>query len=483
MSSLTPEQAKRQLWNMGNLDYLLKGNQKKIKKALLEDKNDITTILASRRFGKSYILCAWAIEECVKQKRAIVKYACPEKIMVSTIINPIINNIIEDAPDNLKPSWKEQRKVWEFPNGSEIQIAGTDKGHVEKLRGGYSQLCICDEAGFMTDLDYVVNSVMAPTTDTTNGRVILASTPNYKDPQHEFHTNFLAPLEASGNLIKFTIYESPMVDAEKIKKIIARYPGGVSNAKFRCEYLCEIAIDLEALVIPEFTPELEQLIVKETERPPYYDSYTSGDPAFVDLTGVLFGYYDFDKATIVIEEEFVTNGATMTTEALAADIKNIEANLWIDPVSRLPKPPFMRVMDNNNLILINDLHRLHNLTFVATKKDNKEAQINQVRMMLSSKRIIIDPKCKNLLYHIKNAKWDKNRKVFERLKDSPDGSLRGGHADLLDALIYLVRNVIQSKNPYPHDYNKLRGNNVHRNDSLDDSGVKGFVKQIFGRKN
>jgi len=479
---ISKQEAIRQLWEIPNLDYKLKGNQKNVKKTLLEDPNDISVILCSRRFGKSYTLCCWAIEVCLKQKRSIVKYACPEKIMVATIINPAIESIIEDSPIHLKPEWKEGKKEWIFPNGSRIQVAGTDKGHVEKLRGGYAQLCICDEAGFMTDLDYVVNSVLAPTTDTTGGRVILASTPNYKDPLHEFHTNFIYPLQDSGNLVKYTIYDSPMVNEEKIKKIISRYPGGVSNPKFRCEYLCEISVEKEKMVIPELTQELEKEIVKEWKRPAYYDVYTAGDPAFVDLTGILFSYYDFKNGVLVIEDELVMNGAELTTESLATNIKLKEKQNFTIPITNETKEPFMRVMDNNNLILINDLYRLHDLSFIATKKDNKEVQINQVRLMLSKKNIIINPKCKNLLYHIRNAKWNKNRNSFMRMPDSPDKTLRGGHADLLDALIYLVRNLVTGHNPYPYDYDELKGDNVYRNTPLESNRHTDIMNKLFNNK-
>jgi len=480
---LTKKEAIRQLWEIPNLDYKLKGKQKEIKDTIANDTADISAILASRRLGKSYILCCWAVEICLSAKYNIVKYACPEKIMVAENINPLIEKIINDCPPNLKPEWKEARKKWIFPNGSEIQIAGTDKGHIEKLRGGYAQLCICDEAGFMTDLDYVVNSVLAPTIDTTGGRVVLASTPNYKDPLHEFHTSFIYPLESLNKLKRYTIYDSPMLTPERIEKIIARYPGGENNPKFRCEYLCEIAIEKSSMVIPEFTQQIEKKIVREHERPPFYDTYTAGDPGFKDLTGVLFSYYDFKKNILVIEDELVMNGAELTTESLANNIKQKEKKNFVIPVTNEAKEPFLRIMDNNNLILINDLYMLHELSFIATKKDNKEAQINQVRLMISNKQIAINPRCRNLIYHLKNAKWDKHHKAFKRMPDTPDRTLKGGHADLLDALIYLVRNLVKGKNPYPYDYDELKGNDIFRPDGTLKDKKTSLMNKLFNNKN
>ena len=50
-----------------------------------------------------------------------------------------------------------------------------------------------------------------------------------------------------------------------------------------------------------------------------------------------------------------------------------------------------------------------------------------------------------VLRYLKNVKWDSSGKKFAR---SPDN----GHYDLVDALIYLIRHIVYSKNPYPAHY-------------------------------
>lgn len=430
----------------------------------------------------SFIMSTYAIETCIKKPNAVVKYVCPQKDMIRNILNPNITSIIKDAPLQFVPEWKEQQKVWLFPNGSQIQLAGADKGNIEAVRGGHADLCICDEAGFIDDLDYVINSVLAPTTDTTNGKIVLISTPNYKDAQHEFHTTFLEPLKEQDKLIRYTLFDSPMVTPDKIQEIISRYPNGINNPKFRCEYLCEVTVDADLMVIPEFTTEAETACVKDVPMPAYRDFYTSADPAFVDLTGVLFGYYDFKEASLVILDELVMNGEGMTTDSLAKAILEKERVAYYDVSAKTRNEPFMRVIDNNNLILVNDLFRLHDLQFVATRKDNKEAQINQLRVMLSEGRIIISPKCKNLIFQLKNVKWDKQRKGFLRNKGIPEKGIPASHCDLVDSILYMVRNVIQQKNPYPHGYGNLSGENVFENHSDDQSDGESLISRLFNRK-
>jgi len=356
--NLSKEQAVHELWRLGELSWKLKGNQKNVYKTLKEDPNDVTCILISRRFGKSYTNCILAIETCIRQPGSIVKYACPTQNQVRRIIQPIMRDIFKDAPEELKAVYNTQEKAYRFNNGSEIQISGTDSGNAESLRGGSAELLICDEAGFMTDLDYVVNSILLPTTDTTDGRLLLTSTPNYKDPMHEFHESFVFPMEAEGRLIKYTVYDSPMVDENRIKKIIARYPGGESNQKFRCEYLCEIPRSSELTVIPEFNEELKsQIVTSNVDMPPFFDPYVSMDVGFRDLTVAIFGYYDFRNAKLVILDELVMNGPEMTTDRLAEEIKKKEKMRFYNEKFEEEVPTYLRVMDND-LKLINDLSRL-----------------------------------------------------------------------------------------------------------------------------
>ena len=109
-------------------------------------------------------------------------------------------------------------------------------------------------------------------------------------------------------------------------------------------------------------------------------------------------------------------------------------------------PPYMRVADND-LKLINDLQQEHGLLFFPTKKDNREAALNKLRVWISDDKIRIHPRCKNLIYHLKSAQWNKGRTDFLRLKDDVATGLFGGHCDGLPALMYLVRNIQSQKKP------------------------------------
>jgi PBSX family phage terminase large subunit len=489
-SNLTKKQAIEKLWRLGNLEWKLRGIQRDMRSAIIDEPSKRTTLLVSRRSGKSFVLCTVGVETCIKTPNSIVKYVCPKQKMVKTIVKPIMRILLEDCPLDMRPEFMEAEKVYRFPNGSEIQFAGSDGGNIENLRGGFAHLCLIDESGFVDDLNYVVLSVLSPTTKTVGGKIVLASTPS-KEPDHEFMTDFVLPAEADDTLIKYTIYDNPMFNQQIIDETIAEYPQGEKDPQFRREYLCESAIDSETMVIPEYTTELERDIIREVGMPAYYDAYVAGDPAAIDLTVILFGYYDFFNGQLVIADELVLGGETdhITTQDIADGVRRKEKILFSNKLTGEIQEPFLRVMDNNNLILLNDLWSEHGLQFLPTAKDNKEAQINKVRMWLKQGKIVIHPQCKNLRYHLKMARWETtragNRKGFQRIKGNSDKNLKPNHCDAVDALIYMVRNVDLNRNPYPSDYFHLSGSDIHVPQSYvnpEDEQGKNFMTTIIGKK-
>lgn len=399
-------------------------------------------MLIARQTGKSYLLGILATEACLKQPNAVVKFVTPKQRTGKNIIKKTMRAILEDCPPEIKPQWKEADKVFVFPNGSEIQLAGSDNKNYDNIRGGTCDLWIVDEAGFCDDLETVVYSVLAPTTTMTKGRGILSSTPDPDDPEHDFIKKFVEPAKLKDKLFKYTLHENPQLTKAEIQEIIDRYVGGEKNAKFRAEYLCEIVRNIENTVIPEFTDEVEAEIVREWEKPKFFDTYLAMDIGGKDFTVVLFAYYDFLNNKLIIEDEFVMRDK-QNTETIAKNVNNKCQTLWDE------KPPYLMFADNNNIILLNDLRLYHGLNFIPTRKDNKEAQINQVRLKIQRGEIIINPRCKTLIAHIKHASWAKsNKNGYKQFAHGSDG----GHYDALDALIYLVRNVVFGKNPYPSGY-------------------------------
>lgn len=468
------------LWRLGQLSWKLDSCQIQLYNKFKESKYRKVVWNCSRRLGKSYTLLIVALEYAIQNSNTQIKYACFTALAGQKIILPTIRSILEDCPEDLKPNYVKNEKCFYFNNGSIIQIEGTDEGNAEKLRGTASHLSILDEAGFMDDLDYVINDILLPQALTTNGRILIASTPS-KSPAHPFTKLIMEAIKYDA-YIKKTILDA-LKDIENdpphlknrlnsdLVHELKEASGGEESSTWKREYLCEILIDTPNAVIPEFNEKAEKEIVMEWPRPVRYDAYTSLDLGIVDYTAALFAYLDFKNNKLVIEDELWMNGQEVTTKNLADQVRETEARLWVDPVTGATQDPYLRVSDDE-LLVLNDLYKQHGLMFIPTRKDNKEAAINEVRIRIGSRNIVIHPRCKNLIYQLKTAMWAKNRKTFARSEE-------GGHQDLIDCLIYMVRNVQWQKNPYPEAGGTGRIFDVFSKGSQQLSTTASAIKNIF----
>lgn len=447
----TPKEAREQLWRNGLLKFKLDPVQKELYDLFYNSTHKIMTWLLSRRNGKSYTLLVLSIEQCLRKPNSVVKFVSPTKIQIANIIRPIIRQILEDCPEDIKPRFDKKEYIYYFSNGSEIQLAGTDSGHAEKLRGGNSDLFVIDEAGSCDDLDNVIKSVLLPTTLITKGRGILASTPP-KESDHEF-LKYMEESEMRGSLIKKTVYDNPRITKEQLDELLKEL-GGIQSPEARRELFCEVIKDSKTSVLPEFTSELEKEIVKEWPKPPFFDAYEAMDVGGKDLTAVLFGYFDFRADKVIIQDEFIMNfqNPGERIDSLVRNINTKEKELWRNPISLEYKKPHYRVSDINYIMTIeieNESSKVfpkeEKITFANAKKDDLSAQINNLRIMLANKKIIIEPKCKTLIRHLKNVKWNKSKSEFARSTDD-------GHYDAVAALIYFIRAIEYKRNPYPVSY-------------------------------
>jgi len=312
---------------------------------------------------------------------------------------------------------------------------------------------------------------------TTDGRGILASTPDPDAPEHPFIKDFVEPAKLESRLYLYTIFDNPLLTDARRNAIIDQYPGGVKNPKFRAEYMCEIIRNYENTVIPEFDDDTQkEIVTSKYERPKYFDAYLSMDIGGKDFTVVLFAYYDFLKNMVVIEDEYVLR-EKQNTSTIATNVKKKCNSLWGE------KPPYLMFADNNNMILLNDLQMEHGLNFMPSRKDNKEAAIHQVRLKIMNHQLLIHPRCATLIYHLQYATWAKrseksittsNYKQFARSADQ-------GHFDAVDAIIYLIRNIVYGKNPYPSHYGALSPND-HYHRGPEDNKYEALQKMFKVRK-
>lgn len=429
----------KELAYRGNLNWLRHGGQKKLHKAFNDRPKQLFVANVARQFGKTYDWCLLCHETGIQKPNARIKYGAPFLRDLEEFIIPTFNAISLKLPKGVVPKRNKSGNKFVFPNGSEILLVGLDT-NPDKMRGTTNDLMVFDEAGFTSDLDYIYNSVVIPsTTHRPDCPVVISSTPPLS-PAHEF-VNFCQRAEKEGCYGVFTIYDNPMLTQKDIDRL-AEACGGYDSTTFRREFLCEIITDLSVQIIPEW----DGKYVREVERDKYYQfyhRYTSMDIGVRHLTAGQLGYYDFRKGQLVIEDEWQLHGAEVTTKNINEAVYRKEFELWGGVVA-----PYKRISDNNNLILLQDLSSMHNMYFIATSKDTIEAMVNEVRLFIQAGKLIIHPRCKMTIGCLKYGVWDEkkaSRNVFAESKVY-------GHFDHLAALIYLIRNLDVSSNPVPKDF-------------------------------
>jgi len=406
-----------------------------IDKAFLASKSQLFVGNCSRQLGKTYWAVTKAVEQALKQPKSQIRYGAAFQSDLVEFIIPAFNKVMDDCPKGIKGKFKTKGNKFVFPNGSEVKLVGLDR-NPDGLRGNTLDLIILDECGFVNNLDYLYKSIIIPaTTHRPNARIILISTPP-STPAHPF-VDYCAKAELEQSYSMFTVHQNPMLDQAAIDRLM-KESGGADSTTWRREYLCEFVTDSDLAIIPEWKDEYIQTIIPN-EYYNYYHKYVGMDLGTKDFTALVFGYYDFKNATLVIQDEMVMNGPSMNTDKLVKAIRAKEDLVWQGA------PPFRRISDNNNLMLLQDMSSLHNLHFSATNKDTLEAMINEVRIMVGAGRIIVDPKCKMMSGCLKYGVWNTKKTQFAR-------SGVYGHYDHLAALIYLVRNLAKHTNPIPVDH-------------------------------
>lgn len=454
VKAATLRQVKAALWRRGDLSYLLHATQQKMVAAMEASTSRSFFVLCSRRLGKSYLMVVRAIEACLKTPNARVLYLAPFAKDANEIAVDLAGKILEEAPKECRPEYRGQTRELAFPNGSLIRIKGVNGEHAQFLRGGAADLVILDECGIMDDLQHVLSDVVLPMTMTTGGKVILATTPS-RSPAHEAF-GIYERLAGQNAVVKFTIADAPHVDdLTKAEYLIAagespdraldilRGTKQPETTTAKREYFCEWVTDASSAVVPEFTKAKQAEIIKFVQRPAFFDAYVAMDPGFQDRTGILFGYWDFLSARLVIEDEALLHRAN--TQDIAQAITEKETALW-----GADKTPYMRVSDVD-LRLISDLWNMHKLQFSPTRKEDSLGAINVLRNMVQTAQIVINPKCVHLIRQLEHATW--NRKATDFLR----GGDVDGHFDLVAALKYMTRNINRTRNPYPNTYYKPGG--------------------------
>jgi len=271
-----------------------------------------------------------------------------------------------------------------------------------------------------------------------------------------------------------------------------------SEIEFNKEYpsddiSCFFTADSSRLVIPEASQNFNW--IGEVERPSFLDFYVGYDFGLVDYMGAVFGYLDFKNSQLIIEDELFLNYET--TENIVRLAKEKEKALGMTefysetPIQKRERllqqkelPPMIhkRIGDcsaKQQLYDMSNSFHYHVSPILKRSKQPhqtwKDSVINGLRIAIQNTKIIIHPRCTNLINQVKFGTWNEHRTDFER-------SSTFGHLDLLIALAYLLDNIDWNKNPYPVLYAKQYDENLFLGPKIVSRETQGSLKKMFGKR-
>jgi hypothetical protein len=465
------EEARRELWRRGLAHEVLldtagtTGGQQAWRQRLYATKPLASSVWnIGRQRGKTFCAVFLAIETCVTLPNAVVRYCAKTKDSAAAIVTPAWESIIATLPFDWRPTKGRTEYEWKFPTtGATFVLFGTDAQSFSKGRGPRTDLQLLDEVGFYQDLE-PVESALLPSLQTTGGRVLYLSTP----PESLGHpyVQRIRVAQAGGNYTHDTFWSNPRVNHENVISAECQRLGYtreqlLASTYFRREYLAELVAEESRAAFPAWGQTAHSELVGDWQRPQYWDGYQALDPGKVgDPHAWLAGWYDPTSGTLTIEDELELRSASHTVAALAEAVKAKETALYgakrwdgtllgagdyAKEFGRLPeylqrstslvapRQPYLRVGDNNDGLALSTLAIEHGIAVVPSRKDDKHLAVDAVNQLIIQKRLRIHKRCVRLIEQLYSTTWNRTRSEWERTDKD--------HADLVDCIVFIVRNV------------------------------------------
>lgn len=433
-------------WQVGRLYVHLNPSQRKIYTAFHESriKNTRFVVNCSRKIGKSVFGMFIAAETCLQKSNSLVAFIAPTIDDVQKYARQLVEVAFATCPAELRPVLKKTELV--FPNGSRILFRGVGKGQgssYNNLRSFAFDLIVLDEAGFSSHLDEIVDGALMSTLMPRQGNMLMLSTPPVT-PDHAF-PGYCEAAKLDNAYIELTIRDShyPIDVQDKFIKEL----GGLLSHKVQREYFCKFIVDKDLQLCPEWKPDFEQDVPLD-EGFKHFFKYEFMDQGWTDKSVCLFGYVRHQKnkqSQLVVMDEISMQAPEQTTDLLATRIKEKEKELFETyEVKR-------RIADNNTPSLLQDFTLRHQLYFYPVEsKTYLDVMVSDVREVVREGRLLVSPKCLQLLGCLRNGVWTKTKsgargKEFDRSKAY-------GHYDGFAAVMYGVRSVDLETNPLPPEY-------------------------------
>jgi phage FluMu gp28-like protein len=257
---------------------------------LLRDKSKRIVVRWCRQAGKTTSLALRAIWFALKHPKTLTLIVAPS-LRQSMILADKLQDFLTSLPPSTRKAVidKLQRTVIRFKNASRI-VALPNSPNL--LRGYTAHQVICDEAAFFRDDELVFYNVLMPMLSTTDGTLIVSSTPWSTDSV--FYKMCMNP-EYSQHVVTWEdVVKAGLVKREFIEEMRASIP----EERFQREFESRFVEDIDA-----WLPQSLITSCIDAELQPYdFHDQPQGD----FYIGVDFGKQQ-DYSVVVVVERFPNN--------------------------------------------------------------------------------------------------------------------------------------------------------------------------------
>ena len=385
------------------------------------DTTRFRTVVAGRRFGKSYLSGAELVNAAIgldkitgqpKSKQTVV-YIAPTFQMCKGIMWAWLK---EHAPKQFIKKQNETELLMEFKNGSTIQLRSGD--NYDSLRGLSLSFVVIDEVADIHPDAWSL--VVRPALSDQEGDALFIGTPKQKNHFYDKWLEGKNPERETWASFQYTTLEGGNVSANEVNE--ARYD--LSPREFRQEYEASFE-SMSNRVIDSFD------IDKNVKR-------------ITDLGGELLIGMDFNvnPMTAVVGQrvgntlqifkdyKLPNSNTKILMDKIAIDFAGREIVVFPDPSGKSRKTSAIGGQTDHDII------RSYGVKVVAPRKAPHTADsINAVNVLMlngaGDRRCFIDPSCSALIKDLDSWTYDE-----KSLDSRPDK--KRGNDHLPDALKYLV---------------------------------------------
>lgn len=344
--------------------------------------------MGSAGSGKSYHITQKIIIRCCSEPIRVMvcrRYGTTIRQTVFELFKEVINNW--QLTEYIKINEGDYRIT--FPNGSLIFFAGLDEE--TKLLSLTNVSTVWIEEAYEVPKDMVDQLNLRLRGTAKNQQIILSFNPI---STHSWLYDFVNNPPQNFFFHHSTFRDNKFLDEanrETIEELETRNP-----QKWRIFGLGEWGIDTDGLVLTNW----EERALDPMELAKNYEHRVGSDLGFQDPTTVISSFYDAKNRTIYVTDEFYKTGQQLDDVYKAiVDMGLSKSVIWFDSA----EPRTIDYMKHKGLKAKPSIKG----------KDSVKAGL----AFLQNNKIIVDPKCKNLIMELSNFSYEKDKKTGKFVDD------------------------------------------------------------------